>query len=117
MKTIIKKLAIATFVAILLAGCGMSVEQIGETVKVSMQQKFDSDEQFKDLHLSVTKVQVLKQGENRFQGMATVLHDGSSHDVPVEITADGSNVMWQVQPGAFMFVAQKELQKLQSIFQ
>lgn len=116
MKAIMKALAVGAFVAILLAGCGMSTEQIGETVKVSMQQKFNSDDQFKEWHLSVTKVQVLKQGDNRFQGIATVLHEGRSHDVPVEITADGTNVMWQVQPGAFMFVAQKELQKLQSIF-
>ena len=116
MKTMMKKLAVGAFFAILLVGCGMSIEQIGETVKASMQQKFNSDDQFKEWHLSVTKVQVLKQGDNRFQGIATVLHEGTTHDVPVEITADGLNVIWQVQPGAFMFVAQKELQKLQSIF-
>ncbi len=115
MKTMIKKFAVGVLIATLLVGCGMSTEQIGETVKTSMQQKFDSDAQFKEWHLFVTRVQVLKQGENRFQGIATVVHEGTTHDIPVEITADGSNVMWQVQPGAFMFVAQKQLQKLQDI--
>jgi hypothetical protein len=94
----------------------MFTEQIGETVKTSMQQKFNSDVQFKEWQLTVTRVQILKQGDNRFQGIATVMHEGAPHDVPVDITADGSNVIWQVQPGAFMFVAQKELQKLQNIF-
>jgi hypothetical protein len=116
MKTMMKYLAFSIFVALLLVGCGMSTDQIGETVKESMQQTFDTDAQFKVWHLSVTKVQVIKQSDNQYQGIATVLYEGTSHDVPVEITADDSNVMWQVQPGGFAFVAQKELQKLQNMF-
>lgn len=62
-------------------------------------------------HLTVTDIQVLEQ-DNRFQGMAKIMHEGTSHDVAVEITVDGKNVMWKTDPGAFMFVAQKEIQKL-----
>jgi VCBS repeat-containing protein len=112
MRSKIRALALGVLAAALLIGCGQSTDQIGETVKTSMQYKFDSDSQFKQWHLSVTSVQVLKQGENRYRGIATVMHDGESHDVPVEITADGSNVMWQTPPGSFMFVALKEFQKL-----
>jgi VCBS repeat-containing protein len=115
MKKIIKRVGVGLLIATLLVGCGMSTEQIGEAVKTSMQQKFDSDSQFKKWNLSVTMVQVLKQSENRFQGIATVVHEGTSHEVPVEITADDSNIIWQVQPGAFMFIGQKELQKLQDV--
>lgn len=117
MRAAMKALACGVLTAALLVGCGQSTDQIGETVKTSMQQKFDSDTQFKKWNLSVTSVQVLKQGAHRYIGMVTVVHEGESHDVPVEITADGSNLMWQVQPGAFMFVAQKELQQLQKAFQ
>ena len=113
MRSKMKELALGVLAVALLIGCGQSTEQIRETVKKSMQQKFDSDSQFKEWHLSVTSVQVLKQGENRYQGMATVMHEGESHDVPVEITADGSNVMWQAPSGSFMFVALKEFQKLE----
>jgi ABC-type uncharacterized transport system auxiliary subunit len=116
MRAAMRALACGVLAAALLVGCALSTDQIGETVKTSMQQKFDSDAQFKEWHLSATRVQVLKQSENRYQGMATVMHEGEPQDIPVEITADGSNVMWQVQPGAFMFVAQKELQKLQKAF-
>lgn len=91
---------------------GMSTELVAESVKSSMQQKFDSDAGFKQWHLKVKGVHVLEQGDNRYQGMATVVHDGKVHDVPVDITADGSNVMWTTQPGTFMFVLQKEIQKL-----
>lgn len=41
-----------------------------------------------------------------------VLHGAESNDIPVEVSADGSNVMSQVRPGAFMFIAQDELPKL-----
>lgn len=101
--------------ALLISACSMSKEEIGETTKTSMQQKFDLDPQFRKWHLIVTNVQVLKQGDNRYQGIATIVHEGGAHEMPVDITADGSNVMWQVQPGAFMFVAQRELQKLLSV--
>lgn len=107
----LKSLICVTALALLVA-CGLSTEQIGANVKVSMQEKFDSDAQFKEWGLSVTNVTAVKQGENRYQGLATVIHKGETHEIPVEITADGTNVIWQVQPGAFMFVAQKELKQL-----
>jgi hypothetical protein len=72
---------------------------------------------FKEWHITVTSVQLLKQGDNRFQGIAKLTHQGTSHDVPVEITADGTNVMWKTDPGVFMFVAQKEMEKLKGLFQ
>lgn len=112
MRSQMKALALGVLAAALLIGCGQSTDQIGETVKTTMQQKFDSDAQFKKWHLSVTRVQVLKQGENRYQGIATVVYEGESHDVLVEITADGSDVMWHAPSGSFMFVALKEFQKL-----
>lgn len=84
-----------------------TTDQVGETVKTSMQEKFDSDPQFKDSHMTVTSVQVLKQGDNKFQGIAKITHEGASHDVLVEITADRNNVIWRTDPGAFMFLAQK----------
>lgn len=117
MRATMKVLACAVLAAAVLVGCAPSTEEIGATVKASMQQTLDNDATFKQWHLSVSNVAVVHQSENRYQGIATVMHEGEPHEVPVEITADGSNVMWQVQPGAFLFVAQKELQKLQKSFQ
>ena len=103
--------------SLIVAGCGQSKEQIGETVKSSMQDKFNSDPQFINWHLTVTSVQVLSKGGNQYEGIAKITHEGTSHDVPVQITADGNNVMWQVLPGGFAFIAQKEMEKLQNTFQ
>lgn len=100
-----------------LFGCGPSTERIGETVKTSMEEKFDSDAQFKEFHLKVISVRVLKQNDNRFQGIARVIHEETPHDLPIEITADGDYVIWKAEPGTFMFLAQKEMKKLQNLLQ
>jgi len=110
------RLVLMVLLVVIVSGCGLSKDQIGETVKTSMQEKFDSDPQFKDWHLTVTGVQVLSKGGNQYQGIAKITYESTSHDVSVEITADGKNVMWQTAPGAFTFVFQKEMEKLQNIF-
>lgn len=102
--------------SLIVAGCGLSKEEIGEAVKLSMQEKLDSESQWQQWHLNILNVQVFRKGWNKYQGIAKVKHEGTSHDVQVEITADGKNVMWKVPPGGFSFIVQKELEKLQSIF-
>jgi hypothetical protein len=108
------RIVISVFLAVMVFGCAQSKEQIGEIVKASMQEKFNSDPQFKDYHFTVTSVQVLSKGGNQYQGLAKITYESTSYDTPVEITVDGAKVMWQAPPGAFGFVAQKELQKLQN---
>jgi hypothetical protein len=44
----------------------------------------------------------------------TATYKDSPHDVAVDITVDGNQVMWQAPPGAFEFVLADELQKLQN---
>lgn len=107
-----KKLFCTITVALALVGCGMSNEEISSTVQLSMQQKFNTDPQFSTYGFKVEGVQVLKQSENQYQGLVKIRYSGDAHDVPVQVTVDGRNVMWTAQPGAFMFVAQKEFQKL-----
>jgi hypothetical protein len=117
MRVEFRGLMIIVFTASLLIGCGLTNDQISETVKTSMQHSFDSDAQFKEYHLTVSKVQVVNESGNKYRGIATVIYDQESHNVPVEITADGTNVLWQTQQGAFLFIAQKSLQKLQKLWQ
>jgi hypothetical protein len=102
------------FAAVLLcaAACEQSTQDISETVKTSMQEKFDSDSQFKQWHLTVKSVDVVHQNGNSYRGLAHVTYNGADHDVGVEITADGRNVLWQAPPGSFLFVAEDELKNL-----
>ena len=111
MKKIVQIIASLMIVAVI-TGCGMSPEDIGETVKTSMQATLSADSNFKEHNLKVENVQVLKKGDNAYRGLASISYKGTSHDVPVEVTVDGKNVMWEVAPGAFMFIAQEQLQSL-----
>jgi hypothetical protein len=91
----------------LLAACGPSLEQIAQRVQASMQESPD----VRKLGVSVTKVLVMKESGNKYQGLATVEYKGLERQVPVQVTADGENVMWRTEPGAFMFVIQHEFQR------
>ena len=108
----VPRVVVTAMLIIVATGCGLSNEKISETVKTSMQNTFNTNSQFKEWNMMVTSVQVLKQGGNNFKGIAKIMHEGTSHDVSIEITVDGNNVMWEARPGSFMFVAQKEMQKL-----
>ena len=103
--TRIMKLATALFAIALITGCGQSKEVIGETVKKSMQQTFDTTPEYKNYGLKVEKVMVIKNGD-AYKGMATIKYKGFNRDVGVVINVDGENIMWEAPPGSFLFLLQ-----------
>ncbi|MGV0848583.1 hypothetical protein [Mycolicibacterium phlei] len=67
-----------------------------------MQKDFDSDPDLSGL--KVTKVTLVHKSGNEYKGIATVrTSDGESHDVPVDVTADDNNLLWETPPGALAF--------------
>ncbi len=101
-----KRIIAGLLFAFALIGC---VPNIEETVKTSMQETFNTDANFKRYNLTVTEVLVANKGGNSYKGMATVMYKGEAHKVPVDITADGSRVIWQTEPGALLFIEQDAL--------
>jgi len=106
------QVVVSMMIIAVMSGCGMSTEDIGETVKTSMQETLSTDSDLQEYNLKVDNVQVFKKNENSYKGLASIIYKGSSHDITVEILVDGDNVMWEAAPGSFMFVAQEELQNL-----
>jgi hypothetical protein len=79
-------------------------EIVAAEVRVSMQQKLDKDPDLKRLRLKVVDVALVNKSGNEFKGIATIkARDGVEHQVPVEVTADGDNTLWETPPGAFDF--------------
>ncbi|MFN8089646.1 MAG: DUF2510 domain-containing protein [Mycobacterium sp.] len=73
-------------------------------VRVSMQRKLDSDPDLSKLRLKVVDVVLINKSGNEYKGIATVkTPEGEDHDVPVEVTADKDNTLWETPPGAFVF--------------
>ncbi|OMC34117.1 hypothetical protein A5740_10800 [Mycobacterium sp. GA-1841] len=71
-------------------------------MKTAMQRNLDDDEDLEDL--TVIEVLLVHKSGNEYKGIATVkATDDTEHDVPVDVTADDENVLWETPPGAFAF--------------
>jgi hypothetical protein len=78
---------------------------VGGAVKTSMQRQFDTDARFAPYHLQVEKVDVVKQTGNQYEGLALIRSaKGIDHNVEVQVTVDGENVLWKTAPGSFAFM-------------
>jgi len=111
-----KKIILLFTVLSVLVSCGFSKEEISNKVKTSMQEKFDTDEQFKYYKLQIQNVTVIKQSNSIYKGLVKLNYESSTYEIPVDITVDESNVMWQTEPNVFNFILQNKLQLLQNIF-
>jgi hypothetical protein len=70
-----------------------------------MQRKLDGDPDLKDL--TVVEVRLVHKADHEYKGIATVkARDDTKHDVPIDVTADDENVLWESPPGAFAFAAE-----------
>lgn len=75
-------------------------------VKVSMQDKFDSDPDMSKLGLKIVNVVLINKAGNEYTGMATIKGtNGVQRDVPLDVTADGDNAIWTMPPGALLVFA------------
>ncbi len=73
-------------------------------VRKSMQHKFDVDPDVAELGLKVLEVDLVNKSGNEYKGIARIrAGNGVKEDVPVEVTADGDNVLWETPVGAFDF--------------
>lgn len=77
---------------------------LGIQVKNSMQQKFDTDPEWKTLHLTVKSVVVVADAGNSYKALATIhAGNGREQDVAIQVTYDGDNMVWQSERGAFIW--------------
>lgn len=82
-------------------------EAIAGEVEVAMQRNLDDDPDLNDL--TVVEVLLVHKSGNEYKGIATVkAADDTEHDVPVDVTADDENVLWETPPGAFAFAKENE---------
>lgn len=114
--------ALAVLTAVALSSCSSNVdggpvavptatispsEAAANTVKSSMQHKLDTDPNLSPLNLTVVDVILVNKAGNEYKGIATIkTPEGPDHDVAVDVTADGTAVLWETAPGAFAFAAQ-----------
>ena len=103
---------LALFSATLLFSCGTSKENLQNQIKSSFQEKMNNDESYSKYNIIVNGVTLVKASNNTYDGLVNVSLEDQKYDVPITVTTDGENMMWQTKPLAFGFLAQYELKKL-----
>jgi len=89
----------------LLTACGPTAEGVSQSVQESMQEKFDTDAEYKAFKLKIKSAQFVKESDKKFKGLVKVEAEDGMHDVAVQATADGRHVIWEADPNAFSFLA------------
>ena len=89
---------------LLLLGCRMASEDVASTVESSLQEELDTGTRFQEFDVEVDKVDVVHEEGNVYRGQAVLQYSGEEHRVPVDITVEGRNVMWRIEPDALMFL-------------
>ena len=98
MKTTLKLLT-ALLMLLSVTNCSKSPNDLAEEVKIDMQKIFNSDPDIKPHQLTVTGVTVVKESENKYNGIAVVSKNGKPYSASVSITYDGDNLLWELEPG------------------
>ena len=80
-------------------------QALGAQVQSSLQNQLDTAAFFRQLHLKVTDVSLVRADPSRYDGIATVCGpSGAAHKVLVHVTVDATGaMMWHTDQGAFLW--------------
>jgi hypothetical protein len=95
-----------------LSGCDAYTNSIATKAKEILQSNLNTDAKFSKYKMRVTSVKLVGEGLMKFEGIAQVELDDTSHDVPISVSSDFSNILVQTKPGAFVFLLEKEMGEL-----
>lgn len=99
-----KRLLAILAVSLVLSGCGPSLKDVESQARESMQNYMDTDASMSGYSVKVDAVEAIKENGNTYRGIARVQVGGEEYPVSVSIVADGDNLMWSTERGAFMFL-------------
>ena len=107
----ILQICVSFLIFLMLFSC-MDKSELEREIKKTFQQKMDTDPEYKKYGMKTQKVTLIKSGTYSYDGVVTVLLDGSAYDVPISVKADGSSVLWETKPLAFAFLFKHELKNI-----
>ncbi len=85
-------------------GCEKSKGRIAKTVVVSIQKTFSSDPLYIEQNLKITGLKVKKIAKDTYKGIASIEYADELHEVPVDITVNGAEITWDIEPDAWKFI-------------
>lgn len=114
-------IAIAVTIAVLAIGGAVywffftdDTDDVAANVKGNMQSYFNSNPEVSKYNITVKDVALVEASGNEYNGIATLrtARGGEDHKVPITVTWDGKNGIWQTERGSMMFLMGEELQGL-----
>lgn len=80
--------------------------QLADRAEQSMQEYLNTDTSLSSYKVRVLRVDLNKVSDNKYEGVATVntAQSGIEHLVPITVTNFSERMMWQAEPGAFLFL-------------
>jgi len=101
----VKRFLLSAIILLAVCGCRPNVNEIGQQVSSLLQQKINEDPTLSRYGLLVGNVVVIREEGNKYKGVADVMMNGEKYEVSLNILADGDSVMYEADPGSFLFVA------------
>lgn len=97
--------AIACVAAFVLVGCGADTDEIESWVEKDLTSYLSTDTKLRPYQLHLVSVDLVHASGNEYTGFATVRTKSyAQHKVPITVTYDGDEGMWQTAPGSFLFL-------------
>ncbi|QEN15392.1 DUF2510 domain-containing protein [Mycolicibacterium sp. ELW1] len=76
---------------------------VARRVKTLMQDHFDTDPKLRTFGLKIVDVSLVHKVGNEYRGTATISGPGGTLQTAVDVTADGSNIMWEIDSDKLNF--------------
>lgn len=105
------KFLFGLIVAILisLTGCDLYTNNIAGQAKKALQEILNTDQNYSKYKMEVTEVKLISENLKKYEGVAKVLYEGKSYDVPISVNSDFDNILVQTKPGGFLFLIENEI--------
>jgi hypothetical protein len=79
------------------------LQSLDRQVKQAIQGYLDNPANDKGIRIWVLEVTLIKVSPNKYEGLANMQAEGHyPHQIPIHVTADDQNIMWNIDAGALL---------------
>lgn len=94
---VVCSIILGMLVTLTLVGCGgVATEDLARTVQNSIKQNFESRSDMESVQL--IGFNLVHVDGSQYRGILEVERNGDQLSVPVDVTYDGENVLWEIDP-------------------
>jgi hypothetical protein len=86
-------LLLIVLAAVLLAGCGMSTEDLTEQVRASIEETWAEQ----GIEAEIKDFSLIKKSKTDYRGILKASADGETVQFTINVTVDGESFMWEIE--------------------